>query len=72
MRTPQPFPYIIRVPAVQVVVDAGCCAEFIQEYLEISGSGGTPVRLRLLEGQRKELLGQLHVQQRKLDCLDWS
>ena len=56
---------------LQNLEDAGCSAEFIQKYLEISDSGGTSVRLRLLESQRKELLGQLHAQQRKLDCLDY-
>lgn len=56
---------------IQNLEDAGCSAEFIQKYLEISDSGGTSVRLRLLESQRKELLGQLHAQQRKLDCLDY-
>ena len=56
---------------IQNLEDAGCSAEFIQKYLEISASGGTSVRLRLLESQRKEVLGQLHAEQRKLDCLDY-
>ena len=63
---------VLRKEAViQNLEDAFCSAEFIQKYLEISDSGGTSVRLRLLESQRKELLGQLHAQQRKLDCLDY-
>ena len=57
---------------IQNLEDAGCSAEFIRKYLEISDRGGSiPVRLRLLEGQRKKLLGQLHAQQRRLDCFDY-
>ena len=55
---------------IQNLEDAGCSAEFIRRFLEASGKGGS-APLCLLDSQRKELLGQLRAEQRKLECLDY-
>lgn len=52
----------------QNLIDAGCSEAFIERF------AATPTsreRLRQLQGHRKGLLGSIHSEQRKLDCLDY-
>ena len=60
-----------REALIQNLEDAGCSKVFIKTYLDASHGGGTSDRLRLLETRRRDLLQQLHAQQRQLDCLDY-
>ncbi len=56
--------------------DAGCDDERIREYCTIAAkplpeAAVCGQQARLLIGYRKELLNQLHEDQRKIDCLDY-
>ena len=51
--------------------DAGCPRGFVEEFLARYGSCTPRAQLRLLEGQRRQLLEQLHDYRRRLECLDY-
>lgn len=48
--------------------DAGCNEEFIEQYT--SAASGC-ARMCLLKQYRRELLGSIHAEQKKLECLDY-
>ncbi len=48
--------------------DAGCDEAFIAEFEEL---GSSCARLCLLKARRRELLGAIHAEQTKLECLDY-
>lgn len=50
---------------------AGCSEECIQEFLAQYECGCQSKCDRLLSRQRRELLENLHQEQRKIDCLDY-
>lgn len=52
----------------QNLVDAGCSPEFIERFDHTQSEAE---RMRQLQRRRKELLGGIHSEQRKLDCLDY-
>lgn len=52
----------------QNLIDAGCSHEFIEQFGRAQSKGE---QLRQLQTRRKELLGGIHSEQRKLDCLDY-
>lgn len=56
---------------VQNLKDAGCTDDFVARFLQIMKRGSTVEQLRLLSNQRSRLLEQLHIEQKKLDCLDF-
>ncbi len=48
--------------------DAGCDEAFIAEFEAL---GSSCARLCLLKARRRELLGAIHAEQAKLECLDY-
>ena len=48
--------------------DAGCSDELIEQYT--SAASGC-ARICLLKQYRRELLGSIHAEQNKLECLDY-
>lgn len=56
---------------VQNLKDAGCTDDFVARFLQMMKRGSTAEQLRLLSSQRSLLLEQLHIEQKKLDCLDF-
>lgn len=50
--------------------DAGCDEATIHRFLRFEAEGKTGEQLRLLSGQKASLLGTLHANQYKIDCLD--
>lgn len=52
----------------QNLVDAGCSDDFVCGF-ECATSDAE--RLRQLKGYRSDLLGSIHAEQHKLDCLDY-
>ena len=48
--------------------DAGCSEELIEQYA--SAASGC-ARICLLKQYRRELLGNIHSEQKKLECLDY-
>lgn len=56
---------------VQTLKDAGCPEDFVARFLQVMERGSTAEQLRLLSCQRCKLLEQVHIEQKKLDCLDY-
>ncbi len=50
---------------------AGCGEEFIAEFQRIMAQGTARERERMLETQRRCILGKLHDEQKKLECIDF-
>ena len=53
------------------LIDAKCSQELSKRCYELFEHGQTGQMLILLRGHRKELLNQIHEQQKALDCLDY-
>lgn len=51
--------------------DAGCDETTIKKFLRLQKEGRRQEQYRLLSLHRVSLLEQLHVSQRKIDCLDY-
>lgn len=51
--------------------DAGCPEADIQRFLKLGQAGKQQEQLRLLSIHRANLLNQLHISQRQIDCLDY-
>lgn len=51
--------------------DAGCCDDFIGEFLRLGREGKEREQSRLLSEHRAELLDSLHESQRRIDNLDF-
>ncbi len=61
----------MREAVIQNLKDAGCNQVMIEQFLGYVKEGQTDEQLRLLIGQRKTLLERVHVEERKIDCLDY-
>ena len=55
----------------QNLKDAGCPGSIVEQFLACYGDCSPEEQLQLLYGQRRELLEQVHICQKKLDCLDY-
>ena len=55
----------------QNLIDAGCNAQFIQQFMSLKAEQKTAEILLLLAGQRKRLLDSIHAEERKIYCLDY-
>lgn len=56
---------------VQNLQDAGCKAEQVKQFLALRDVGDRKGQMKLLRGQRDCLLDEVHVGQKKIDCLDY-
>lgn len=56
-------------PTDQILRDAGCSEELIDEYLSLASN--THKQVCILEKQRKLLLQKLHENQKQIDNLDF-
>lgn len=56
---------------LQNLLDAGCDAQTIQEFLTCRRAGDLNRQLCLLAGQRKRLLAGVHRQEQQICCLDY-
>lgn len=56
---------------VQILHDAGCTEEFTRRFIAAMEAEPIQAQLRLLRGQRQCQLDQVHVEEKKLDCLDY-
>lgn len=50
---------------------AGCGEEFIVEFRRVMAQGTAREREKMLEKQRRCILGELHDRQKKLECFDY-
>ena len=55
----------------QNLIDAGCNAQFIQQFMILQSEQKTMEMLSLLAKQRKSLLDGVHAEERKIYCLDY-
>lgn len=55
----------------QNLKDAGCEQRDIERFLEELKHGDRDKQLRLLESHRSCLLGKVHTEERRIDCLDY-
>lgn len=56
---------------IQNLKDAGCEEDKICDFIECMKKGCVKEELKLLAGQREELLDELHQGQKRIDCLDY-
>lgn len=56
---------------VQNLKDAGCGREVIQDFLSYLEKNQKEKQLKLLENHRKQLLNNVHTEEKKIYCLDY-
>lgn len=56
---------------VQNLIDAGCGQEFIAEFMDGFRKNNISEDLKLLAAHRRLLLDNLHMEQKRIDCLDY-
>lgn len=59
----------VKAPLIQNLEDAGCSQDFIKDFLKQQGN--KTAQINLLSKQRKLLLEKMHIQQKRIDCLDY-
>ena len=63
---------IITPEAVyQNLLDAGCDSKLVDRFMLLFAHRNYQGQLQILSEQRKELLDELHLVQKELDCLDY-
>ena len=55
----------------QNLIDAGCSEQLIQQFVSLQAEYKTDEILSLLSKQRKNLLDNVHAEERKIYCLDY-
>lgn len=55
----------------QNLVDIGFGEELVSRCVLLKQEGQTRELLRILQSSRRDLLTQIHAEQKKLDCLDY-
>lgn len=56
---------------IQNLKDAGCDNEMVTCFLKMTECGERQGQLKLLEKQRRNLLEQVHKNEKQIDCLDY-
>ena len=60
-----------RESVIQNLEDPGCETEMIRNFLGWFDKGQQAKQLELLEHQREYLLGRVHMDERRISCLDY-
>ncbi len=60
-----------RESVIQNLEDAGCETEMIRDFLRWFDKGQQAKQLELLEHQREYLLVRVHMDERRISCLDY-
>ena len=60
-----------RESVIQNLEDAGCETEMLRNFLGWFDKGQQAKQLELLEHQREYLLGRVHMDERRISCLDY-
>ena len=60
-----------REEVAQNLKDAGCSTDEIQDFMEYYDTENVREQLLLLERQRKQLLNEVHKEERHISCLDY-
>ena len=56
---------------IQNLIDAGCDDKLVEEFLSLEESSQTGKQLTLLSKHRQKLLDRVHVEERRIYCLDY-
>lgn len=56
---------------LQNLKDANCDIDLISKFFSFEQTGSTNEQIRLLSNHRKNLLDELHKNQKQIDCLDY-
>lgn len=56
---------------IQNLEDAGCDMEMVAEFMNLGIAGNRQNQLKLLEQHRKRLLEKVHMNEKRIDCLDY-
>lgn len=56
---------------IQNLEDAGCDPEMVAQFMELGMAGKRQNQLKLLEQHRKCLLEKIHMNEKRIDCLDY-
>ena len=51
--------------------DAGCDSQMIEQCVSMAGNHQQEELLRVLAGQRADLMSEIHTNQKRVDCLDF-
>lgn len=60
-----------REAVVQNLRDAGCNEKFVEDFLMCYDGKDHEKQIKLLEGWRRNLLHQVHKEEKKISCLDY-
>lgn len=55
----------------QNLLDAGCGPDQVQQFFMLREAGDINGQMKLLRRQRENLLDEVHVGQKRIDCLDY-
>ena len=56
---------------IRNLLDAGCSETLVEDFLTCRRAGKIGEQLKLLSGQRNELLMRVHEEEKKISCLDY-
>ncbi|MDC7288723.1 hypothetical protein NXH76_13020 [Blautia schinkii] len=60
-----------REAVIQNLKDAGCCEDMIKDFLLYFDKNQKEKQLELLETHRKQLLNIVHMEEKRICCLDY-
>ena len=63
--------YASEEAVIQNLKDAGCSKGTIDRFMECLKKGTLKEQLRILSQQRQKLLDKVHIEQKRIDCLDY-
>ena len=63
--------YDSKEAVIQNLKDAGCNEDTIDRFMECVKNGASKEHLRILSQHRKQLLDKIHIEQKRIDCLDY-
>ena len=56
---------------IQNLKDAGCNQETIDQFMDCLKRGALSEQLQVLSRYRRSLLDKIHIEQKRIDCLDY-
>ena len=56
---------------IQNLKDAGCSPKTVEQFMSLQKEGNTEEQLKLLSLQRRHLLDRVHLDEKRIDCLDY-
>ena len=62
-------PYAYTV--LQNLKDAGCTDEMVEKFMDLQANEDEEQQIRLLSSHRKQMLEELHREEKRIDCLDY-